>query len=296
MGDLDLGEARQATQKDKGEETSETQTSQKADARDRIYYPGDTERIKPLMRKLIGNIVLDQKEIWASPFRMDRQQAKWWLGFAVATGALMVTDTKASNIFENSSGQIAWGKNISRLGASYTLLPLIVGFYGYGVSRDNPKAREVGVLGTETLADSLIVVQALKAIAGRNRPDAQSDRSEFLEGGTSFPSGHAIASWSLASLIAHEYQRPKIVPVIAYGLAALASSARFTAQKHYASDIVAGGAMGWFMGRYVYQTHVNHAIHSHTWLKPQIVPVFQPAGGALGPSRPTGSGIESRSP
>ena len=145
---------------------------------------------------------------------------------------------------------------------------------GYGVSRDNPKAREVGVRGTEALVDSFIVVQGLKAIAGRNRTDPPGDRSEFLEGGTSIPLGHAISSWALASLIPHEYQHTKIVPVVAYGLAAVASSGRFTAQKHYASDIVAGGAMGWFVGRYVYQTHVNHAIHDHSWLKPQIMPIL----------------------
>src|SRR5215467_6174254 len=38
------------------------------DVRDRVYYPGDTERVKPLARKLIGNVLLDQKEIWTSPF------------------------------------------------------------------------------------------------------------------------------------------------------------------------------------------------------------------------------------
>jgi hypothetical protein len=31
------------------------------DPRDRIYYPGDTERVKPLARKLVGNTLLDQK-------------------------------------------------------------------------------------------------------------------------------------------------------------------------------------------------------------------------------------------
>src|ERR1043166_9554393 len=40
------------------------------DARDRIFYPGDTERLKPLARKLAGNVLLDQKEIWTYPFRM----------------------------------------------------------------------------------------------------------------------------------------------------------------------------------------------------------------------------------
>jgi hypothetical protein len=32
------------------------------DRRDRIYYPGDTEQVKPLVTKLVGNVLLDQKE------------------------------------------------------------------------------------------------------------------------------------------------------------------------------------------------------------------------------------------
>lgn len=45
----------------------------------------------------------------------------------------------------------------------------------------------------------------------------------------------------MASVVAHEYGNKRFVPVVAYGLAALVSSARFTARQHYASDLVAGG-------------------------------------------------------
>jgi membrane-associated phospholipid phosphatase len=66
---------------------------------------------------------------------------------------------------------------------------------------------------------------------------------------------------------------------VAYGLSGVVSAARITAQKHYASDVVAGGVMGWFIGRYVYNTHVNHAIHKHGWLEPKIVPRVEPGTG-----------------
>lgn len=248
------------------------------DPRDRIYYPGDTERIKPLAIKLGGNLLLDQKEIWTSPFHMHKSNAVWWLGIGAVTAALIATDHRTINTFENSKGQVSWGNGISNIGASYTLIPLVAGFYGFGVLRDVPKAREVGILGGEALLDGLIVVEVLKLAAGRNRPDAAKERGQFFDGGDSFPSGHTIESWALASLIAHEYGRgSKIVPIVAYGLASLVSAARFTAQKHYASDIVAGGAMGWFIGKYVYQTHMDHAIHKHGWVRPpQIVPQVEP--------------------
>jgi membrane-associated phospholipid phosphatase len=254
------------------------------DARDRIYYPGDTERLKPLSEKLAKNIWLDQREIWTSPFRMHRHQAKWWIGLGAITAALIATDHRTEHTFENSTGQITWGNDISKIGASYTLIPLVAGCYAFGVGTNDPKARETGVLGAQALLDSLIVVEVLKPIAGRSRPNAHTENGEFFTGGASFPSGHAIASWSLASVIAHEYANTKWVPFAAYGLASVVSLARFAAQQHYASDIVAGGAMGWFIGRYVYKTHMDHAIHHHGLLNPVITPQIQPGAGtyALG--------------
>lgn len=252
------------------------------DSRDRIYYPGDTERPGPLARKLWGNILLDQKQIFTSPFRMKRSDAKWWIGFGAAAAALIATDRTTSTALENSKGQIRWANHVSQIGASYTLIPLTAGFYAYGVIADDPKPREVGVLGAEAMLDSLIVVSILKPIAGRNRPDAAHERGNFFDGGSGFPSGHAIESWALASLIAHEYQHQIAVPILAYGLAGVVSAARFGAQRHYASDIVVGGAMGWFIGRYVYKTHMDHAIHKHGWLRPQVTPFANPSDRTFG--------------
>jgi len=109
---------------------------------------------------------------------MHTGDAKWWLGFGAATAALGATDHDSA-LHPNPS-QVSWSNHISNIGTSYTLVPLVAGFYGYGVLRDNPKAREVGVLGTEALLDSLIVVAILKPIAGRNRPDAQTNQANFL--------------------------------------------------------------------------------------------------------------------
>jgi membrane-associated phospholipid phosphatase len=256
-------------------------TGRAQDSRDSIYYPGDTESAKPLARKLIGNILLDQKAIWTSPFHMHGTDAAWWIGIGGLTAALVATDNRTSSVLENSKGQVSWGNNISKIGASYTLAPLVAGFYAFGVFTDNPKAREVGVLGGEALLDSLIVVSVLKPIAGRNRPNVGEDKGEFFDGGASFPSGHAISSWALASVISYEYGHTKWVPIVACSLAAVVSVARFGAQQHFASDIVAGGAMGWFIGRYVWKTHQDHAIHNHG-LKTQVVPQFAPSSHTYG--------------
>src|SRR5437588_12895219 len=86
--------------------------------------------------------------------------------------------------------------------------------------RDNAKGREIGVLGTESLLDSLIVAGVLKEVFRRNRPD-EKNPGDFWGGGTSFPSGHAIQIWAIASLLDHEYKHKKIVAITAYSLAGI---------------------------------------------------------------------------
>ena len=62
-------------------------------------------------------------------------------------------------------------------------------------------------------------------------------------------------------MIAHEYGHgSKLVPIVVYGLAATVSTARYAAERHYASDIVAGGAMGWFIGDFVYRNRHDAAL------------------------------------
>lgn len=258
-----------------GSEAPDDQSPPIVDRRDRIYYPDDTERPKPLLRKLFLNIVLDQKDIFTSPFRVNRHNAVQWLVPMAVTGALIASDTHIANAFENSSGQVRWGGRISDIGASYTLVPIVAGSYVYGAWRDNPKAREIGVLGTQSLLDSLIVVGVLKEVFRRNRPD-EKNPGDFWGGGTSFPSGHAIQVWSIASLLDHEFKRKRIVGITAYSLAGIVSAARIAAQKHFASDVVAGGTMGWFIGRYVYDTHMSHLAHKHASLIPMIFPQADP--------------------
>jgi membrane-associated phospholipid phosphatase len=259
-----------------GGDDSGSQPAVGLDRRDRVFYPGDTERPKPLLRKLFLNIALDQKDIFTSPFHVNRHNVWEWLVPMAATGALIAGDTHIANAFENSRGQVRWGGRISNIGASYTLIPIVAGSYVYGAWRDNAKGREIGVLGTESLLDSLIVAGVLKEVFRRNRPD-EKHAGDFWGGGTSFPSGHAIQMWTIASLLDHEYKHKKIVGITAYSLAGIVSAARIAAQKHFSSDVVAGGTMGWFLGRYVYETHMSHLAHQHSSLRPMIVPLVDPS-------------------
>jgi membrane-associated phospholipid phosphatase len=210
---------------------------------------------EPLATGFPRNLLQDQKAIWTSPFHMTRQDARWWLTFGAIVGAAVATDRRSSVQLPNTADQRRFSRDLSQVGAAYALIPVLGGFYVTGVLAKNPKLRGTGLLGGEAVANALIVSEVLKLVAGRQRPLEGDGGGHFLKGGSSFPSGHAMESFALASVIAHRYRQKKVVVIVAYGLATLVSASRFSGQKHFASDIVAGGVMGWFIGRHVFESH-----------------------------------------
>jgi membrane-associated phospholipid phosphatase len=229
------------------------------------------------------DIVLDQKQIWTSPFHIKRKDAKWWLIFGAATGALIATDRFTSQQLPKTGHEVAFSRDVSQLGAVYTLVPLAGGLYLTGALTGQSKLRDTGLLGGEALVDTLIVSEVLKAATGRQRPLEGDGGVHFFHGSDAFPSGHTIGSFAFASVIAHRYHDNKPVVILAYGLASLVGVARFGARQHSASDIVAGGVMGWFIGRHVAEGRtVGGRSRAKGWLLPQVVPQVQPSDHSYG--------------
>ncbi len=157
-----------------------------------------------------------------------------------------------------------------------------------GRTKNNERARETGLLSTEALVNSMIVESALKGITQRARPLTGVERSEFFDGGNSFPSGHSTQAWAVATVIANEYHHRRAVQIAAYGAATAVSVARFTGHKHYLSDVVAGSALGYAIGKYVYAKRHRESLDSvddesitKTW-RPMFTPQFNRAARAYG--------------
>ncbi len=248
-------------------------------------------------KNFFANILRDQRGIWTSPFHLNRGDAKWGIPLILSTAALIATDRHTSGaLVENGDNfrRLRISKNVSRLGAIYTTGGIAAGFYLVGRTTHNARARETGVLATEALIDSTIVVEALKAISQRQRPPVDHSSGEFFDGGSSFPSGHAISAWSVATVIAQEYghDRP-LVQVGAYGLATAVSLSRYTGRNHFLSDVLVGSAMGYGIGRYVYHKHHVSALDAlnekqdrrdvmSSKLFPRVVPLYYPRARVYG--------------
>jgi len=208
-----------------------------------------------LESQFLKNVLRDQKAIWTFPFHLHGRDARWLAPLGLGTAALIATDRRTGDEVAESTSQLNASRIVSYAGSGYAVGGVAATFYLVGRATHNDRARETGLLGAEALIDSGIVVTVLKEVTQRRRPTAATGRSDFFDGGSSFPSGHAISAWSLATVIANEYHDRPLVQISAYGIASAVSVARFTGRNHYLSDVLVGSAAGYGIGRYVYRTH-----------------------------------------
>jgi len=225
---------------------------------------------RSLERDFFKNILNDQKAIWTAPMHLERHDAKWVIPSSIGFMALVTTDRITGDEIAESDRQLKASRIVSHVGSVYGLGAISGAFYLFGRKQGDDRARETGLLGAEALVDSVIVESALKGITQRARPMAGVERSEFFDGGNSFPSGHSTQAWAVATVIANEYKDRRAVQIAAYGAATAVSVARFTGQKHYLSDVVAGSALGYAIGRYVYTTHHRTPAVSQIMIFPQF--------------------------
>lgn len=210
----------------------------------------------------IAGYVTDTGKMVSSPARWDGSD---WLkaGLVIgATSGLFLADADIRDIARRN--QSTAGDKAAAVGNAlgnplYTLPPLGL-FYLYGYVNNDPKARHTSLLAVESLALSGAFTWTIKMAAGRPRPYTGESPSSwngpsFKTGSTSFPSGHTTAAFSIASVIAEEYGTNPCVPPIAYGLATLTGMARIYDNKHWASDTLFGGAIGYFVGKAVTRYH-----------------------------------------
>lgn len=225
----------------------------------------------------------DTGKMLASPVSWDGSD---WLkaGLVVgATSGLFFADADIRDSAQRNQSSI--GDKGAAVGNAlgnplYTLPPLGL-FYLYGHLNDDPKARRASLLAVESLAISGAFTWTLKVTTQRPRPSTGEPPSTWngprlKMADYSFPSGHTTAAFSIASVLAEEYGNNPYVPPIAYGLATLTGLARIYDNKHWASDVFFGAAIGYFVGKAVVG---YHKVQNSTAVK--ILPTVSQQGFGL---------------
>ena len=215
-------------------------------------------------RALAPNLLKNQVGLWTAPLRTKFRDLPWLLPASGILTALFLTDNEFSQVLSDnhnpSRTQTDLAQNFAKIGGYAPVLGLPGGLILTGAITKNKRMRETGVLQYEGLFTSQVLWLAVSRISGRNKPNnKRKGRGEFFEGGTSFPSGHSISSWTLASVAAHQYPDKKWVAVLGYTLASLISASRAVQGTHFPSDIFAGAVAGYLIGKYIVKHRSKHS-------------------------------------
>jgi membrane-associated phospholipid phosphatase len=156
--------------------------------------------------------------------------------------------------------------------------------YVYGRTQDSPRSAEIGLRAIESIGAAGLVSLVIKGAAGRARPFVVSDtaprnyragRGFHDDDYTSFPSGHVTTAFAAASAASQEisYLWPHAshlwTPLL-FTSASLVGAARIYEDKHWASDVVAGAAVGTVVSRIV--VHYSRA-HPRNAIDRLLLPV-----------------------
>lgn len=212
-------------------------------------------------RSFGGQLIYDTRYILTAPGHWGRDDWKW---FGIAAGSVLGTAVLVDKREGDAAAdrQLTLDKIATKLepfGAEYSLATL-AGFYGAGKLFDSPRAVAVGEDGlTASIIAGGIISPLVKLVVGRVRPRNTTNKAEFhpFSHNHSFPSGHATQAFTVATVISRHYPSPW-VSTAAYTVASFVGYARHEHNAHWASDIVAGAALGVAVGRTVVKLNADN--------------------------------------
>ena len=211
---------------------------------------------------LLPNLINDQKRIWLFPARLA-QGHHWIPTVAVlgTTAGLVALDPTESAYFRRTTTYHGFNNIFTGNATQIGLIAAPVSLYLIGSIRKDSKMRGTALLAGEAFADAEILATVLKDATRRVRPSGIPAGGNFsdtwfesggspLRGNGGFPSGHTIAAFSVATVIARRYGNHRWVPYVAYGMAALVGFSRLSLSAHFLSDVFMGGALGYSISRF----------------------------------------------
>jgi len=213
-------------------------------------------------RTLPRNFLQDQKDIWLFPVQLGKGR-HWVPTIAITgvTGALIAADAHDTPYFRRTQRFEGFNDVFSGRNTAVEMAIVPTAFLVVGHFRHDSYAGKTALLAGEAYADSAVVDIVMKVSTRRLRPSDIAPNGNFsdtffsspksLSGiSTSFPSGHAAAAFSIATVFAHRYRQHRWVPWVAYGVAGAISFSRVTTQAHFPSDVFLGAALGFTISEF----------------------------------------------
>jgi membrane-associated phospholipid phosphatase len=201
----------------------------------------------------------DLKELPSKPGSWSTGQWELAGGVLAATGGALFFDDSVADHYDHHHAEDLrdLSNAVTHFGDYKYQLPVISGFWLSGYALGVPKLRQIGADAAEaSIIAAFLINPVLCYMTGRALPSSGESPSTFRPftwHRYSFPSGHAAAAFALASVLDTDlrdtfgyWQTP-----VLYGGALGVAQSRLYDKKHYLSDVILGGSIGWAIGTWV---------------------------------------------
>lgn len=214
-----------------------------------------------LSKKYLKSYVNSALTIVEQPKYYDWKDWSAVAGLAAVTTLTFVYDEEIylnMSSFADNYNLSEFSDYVGIMGDELFILPSIAVMYAVSALNKDCHLRNLSLAALQSFVFAEVASAGIKIMTCRERPQT----AETLEidsnkwGGpfsnfesSSFVSGHSMRAFALATTISGFYSEQPWVGILSYSLATITSFSRLVAEEHWASDVVVGAALGYFIGR-----------------------------------------------
>ncbi len=202
-----------------------------------------------------GDSLKETGRVFTAPLRLFRGGAG--LAGAIAAADLLAysQDGQIRRLASKNKSSSADGvfNTLEKFGNGGYEAAFLLVYGGAGKLAGDGYMQDTAVLAAESFIAANAAGTFIKYTVGRSRPYTGDGKGKFSpfnmkSSGTSFPSGHTVSAFSVASVFAARADSGW-VKALCYTLASGVAAQRIYGDKHWASDVLAGAAIGTLVGR-----------------------------------------------
>lgn len=230
-----------------------------------------SDSIPPLGKGYVKSYLKDTRDLILFPREIKKHDWVFISSAVAATGLAFYFDEEIEKTFRESNFRTTNQKPIN-----YTLGAVGLGVYPVaaaavlfiaGKQKENEHWVWLSMLQIKTIGLAGGFSRVPKFLAQRHRPNLESKvinpwnwegPLNGFTGNDAFVSGHSFIAFSWASVTASACKENKLLVVGLYTLASLVGVSRVYQGEHWASDVVAGAAMGYAFGKLSYRLQTRN--------------------------------------
>jgi membrane-associated phospholipid phosphatase len=213
------------------------------------------------IKQELKDIKSEASDFLSTPADTENNGLIYTVAAAGATGLTFAFDNNIRDMLQGSKSKtLDKATNIGNtIGNPFVHIGIAAVLYGGGILADSPKYKEEGQMLGEALFLSDASTFILGNAIGRGRPYATNSKGDFKpfqfnSNFDSMPSMHTSSAFATASILSATTDSTP-AKILYYAAATFVGFSRIYSDKHWASDVVLGAAIGELSGIVVMKYH-----------------------------------------